>query len=93
MSNLPDVPTVAEVIPGFAASGWYALMAPTGTPDEIVKKVSRDLRAVLGQREVQEKIRQLGNYERLLSPAETAAFIRSEQQLWTPVVKRLLAAQ
>ena len=93
VSNLPDVPTVAEVIPGFAASGWYALMAPTGTPDEIVQKVSRDLRAVLGQREVQEKIRQLGNYERLLSPAETAAFIRSEQQLWTPVVKRLLAAQ
>ncbi len=91
--NLPDVPTVAEVISGFAASGWYALMAPTGTPDEIVQKVSRDLRAVLGQREVQEKIRQLGNYERPLSPAETAAFIRSEQQLWGPVVKRLLAAQ
>ena len=68
-------------------------MAPTGTPDEIVQKVSRDLRAVLGQREVQEKIRQLGNYERLLSPAETAAFIRSEQQLWMPVIKRLPAAQ
>jgi tripartite-type tricarboxylate transporter receptor subunit TctC len=93
VSNLPDVPTVAEVIPGFAASGWYALMAPTGTPDEIVQKVNRDLRAVLGQREVQEKIRQLGNYERLLSPAETAAFIRSEQQLWMPVVKQLLTAQ
>lgn len=91
--NLPDVPTVAEVIPGFAASGWYALMAPTGTPNEIVQKVNRDLRAVLAQTDVQEKIRKLGNYVRPLSPAETAAFIRSEQQLWTPVVKRLLAAQ
>jgi tripartite-type tricarboxylate transporter receptor subunit TctC len=92
LPDFPDLPTVAEVLPGFAASGWYALMAPTGTPDQIVQKVSRDLRVVLGQPEVQEKIRKLGAYVRPTSPAETAAFIRSEQQLWTPLVKQLLVA-
>jgi tripartite-type tricarboxylate transporter receptor subunit TctC len=92
LPDFPDLPTVAEVLPGFAASGWYALMAPTGTPDEIVQKVSRDLLVVLGRPEVQEKIRKLGAYVRPTSPAETAAFIRSEQQLWTPLVKQLLVA-
>jgi tripartite-type tricarboxylate transporter receptor subunit TctC len=93
LPNLPDLPTVAEVIPGFAASGWYALMAPTGTPEAIVQKVSRDLRAVLDQPEVKTKIEKLGTYVRPLSPAQTAEFIRGEQKLWAPVVGQVGLAQ
>jgi tripartite-type tricarboxylate transporter receptor subunit TctC len=89
LPNLPDLPTVAELIPGFAGSGWFTLMTPTGTPDEIVQKVSRDLRAVLSQRTLQTRFEQLGIYVRPMTPAETATFIRSEQELWTPVVTQL----
>ena len=64
-------------------------MAPARTPDAIVQKVNRDLRAVLGEPEVKRKFAVLGTYPRPMSPEETAAFIRSEQDLWRPVVKQL----
>ena len=64
-------------------------MAPARTPDAIVQKVNRDLRSVLGEPEVRRKLAVLGTYPRPMSPAETAAFIRSEQDLWRPVVKQL----
>jgi tripartite-type tricarboxylate transporter receptor subunit TctC len=89
LPNLPDVPTVAETIPDFAASGWSALMVPTGTSDAIVQKVSRDLHAVLGEPGLQAKIEKLSTYVRPLTPAQTAEFIRSEQELWAPVVRQV----
>jgi tripartite-type tricarboxylate transporter receptor subunit TctC len=89
LPNLPDLPTVAELIPGFAGSGWFSLMTPTGTPDEIVQKVSRDLSAVVSQQTLQTRFEQLGIYVRPMTPAQTAAFIRSEQELWTPVIRQL----
>jgi tripartite-type tricarboxylate transporter receptor subunit TctC len=89
LPNLPDLPTVAELIPGFAGSGWFTLMTPTGTSDEIVQKVGRDLRAVLSQPTLRSRFERLGIYVRPMTPAETATFIRSEQELWTPVVRQL----
>jgi tripartite-type tricarboxylate transporter receptor subunit TctC len=94
LRNFPDVPTVAEVIPGFVASGWFALMAPAGTPDAIVQKVSRDLSATLDEPEVQARLEGLGTFVRPLSPVQTAEFIRSEQELWAPVIRQVgLAAK
>jgi tripartite-type tricarboxylate transporter receptor subunit TctC len=94
LRSFPDVPTVAEVIPGFVASGWFALMAPAGTPDAIVQKVSRDLSATLDEPEVQARLEGLGTFVRPLSPVQTAEFIRSEQELWAPVIRQVgLAAK
>jgi tripartite-type tricarboxylate transporter receptor subunit TctC len=93
LSNFPDVPTVAEFIPGFAATGWFALMSPARTPDAIVQKVSKDLRAVLNEPQVQQKFEKLGTYVRPASPTETAEFIRSEQRIWWPVVNQLNLSQ
>lgn len=92
LPNMPDLPTIGETIPGFESKGWLALMAPTGTPEHIVKKINADLRAVLDTDEVKQKFEVLGTYPRALSPAETAAFIRSEQQLWWPLVRQLGAS-
>jgi tripartite-type tricarboxylate transporter receptor subunit TctC len=92
LPNLPDVPTVAETIPGFEARGWFALMAPAGIPESIVRKVNLDLRAVLEQGDVRQKMAKLGTYARPTSPAETAEFIRREQDLWRPVVKQAALA-
>ena len=92
LPNLPDVPTVAEVIPNYAAAGWFALMAPAGTPDRIVQKVSHDLRAILDQPELKQKFERLGTYARPMSPAETGEFIRAEQKVWQPLARKLMAA-
>ena len=93
LPNFPDLPTVAETVPGFAAMGWFALMAPTGTPDPIVRKVNQDLRVVLEQAELRQKFLDVGTYARPMSPVETAEFIRSEQQVWRPVVRQVGVAQ
>ena len=94
LPNFPDLPTVAETIPGFNVVGWFALMARAGTPDAIVRRVSQDLQAVLTQPAIKEKFEALGVYPRPTSPAEATEFMRSERQLWKPVIKDVgLAAQ
>jgi len=73
------------------STGWVLMMAPVGVPDAIVQKLNRDLRTVVAQPDLQERFRQIGTYARDLSPAETEAFIRSEEKLWWPIVERVEA--
>jgi tripartite-type tricarboxylate transporter receptor subunit TctC len=89
LTNLPDVPTVAETVPGFEALGWFVLMAPAKTPDGIVAKVRKDLRTVLDQSEVVQRFAALGGYTRHLSPSELDAFVGRERQLWRAVAKQV----
>lgn len=94
LPNFHDVPTAAETLPGFSVVAWFALMAPTGTPQPIVRQVNRDLGSVLRERALQEKLETLGVYPRPTSIEETRAFIRAEQERWRPVIRRAgLAAQ
>jgi tripartite-type tricarboxylate transporter receptor subunit TctC len=93
LPNFPDVPTVSETVPGFQSHGWLALMAPTGTPDAIIQKVNADLKTVLQIPEVLQRFEVLGTYARIMSPAETAGFFRSEEQTWWPVVREVEKAQ
>jgi tripartite-type tricarboxylate transporter receptor subunit TctC len=93
LPNFPDVPTVGETIPDFIATGWFPLLAPAGTPDWIVRKVSEDLRAVLDQPAVRQRLADLGTFARPMSGAETTEFIRREQELWRPVVKQIGVSQ
>lgn len=92
LPNLPDLPTIAETVPGVVSTGWVAMMAPAGVPDAIIQKLNHDLRAVVAQPELKERYQQLGTYTRDLSPAETEAFIRNEEKLWWPIVERVEAA-
>jgi tripartite-type tricarboxylate transporter receptor subunit TctC len=89
LPNLPDLPTVAETVPGVVSSGWIVLMAPAGTPADIIQKVNADLRKVSAMPDVIERLQQLGTYGRDLTPAQTDEFIRSEEKLWHPVVRAL----
>ncbi len=96
LPNYPDLPTVAEALPSvgtFEARGWFALTAPIGTAEPLVHKINADLRTAFADTELQKKFASLGTYPRPMSPAETAAFIRGEQDLWRPVVKKVLLAQ
>jgi tripartite-type tricarboxylate transporter receptor subunit TctC len=95
LPNAPDIPTVAEALPNigtFETRGWFALTAPASTPPAIIDKVSEDLRSVLAQPGLQESLAKLGTYARPMTPAELAVFIRSEQELWWPIVRRILAS-
>jgi tripartite-type tricarboxylate transporter receptor subunit TctC len=93
LRNLPDVPTVAERVPDYAASGWFALMAPLHTPDAIVQMINHDLAAVLAEPELKQKFENLGTYARPLSSAETAEFIRAEQTIWQPLARKFIATR
>jgi tripartite-type tricarboxylate transporter receptor subunit TctC len=93
LRNYPDTPTVAETIPGFTSSGWSILVAPKGTPADVVQKINTDLRTVLARPEVVRKIEELGNYTRPMTPKELADFVREERETWQPIVKQIGIAQ
>lgn len=76
-------------MPGFAATGWWVLMAPPGTPSAQVARLGSDLRKVLARPDVQEKFAQLGSQTRAMSPQELADFIRNERKLWGPVIRQV----
>jgi tripartite-type tricarboxylate transporter receptor subunit TctC len=87
VAEFPDLPTVAETLPGFEAGGWLVLVAPPGTPDELVKKANAALVKAVQEPETAKRIAAIGWDERPLTPAETLGFIRGEQEKWAPIVK------
>jgi tripartite-type tricarboxylate transporter receptor subunit TctC len=91
LPNLPDLPTIAETVPGVVSSGWIVMMVPAGVPDAIVQKLNKDLRTVVAEKDVVERFQQLGTYSRDLTPAQTAEFMRNEEKLWWPIVRRVVA--
>jgi tripartite-type tricarboxylate transporter receptor subunit TctC len=91
LPNFPNLPAAAETLPGFNARGWAALVAPVGTPDAIVHKISDVLREVVSEPDVQKKLAVTGNYMRPMSPAEVMSFIQAEQQMWQPILERIAA--
>jgi tripartite-type tricarboxylate transporter receptor subunit TctC len=93
LPNLPDLPTMAETVPGVVSSGWIVLMAPAGTPAAVIQKVNADLRKVTAMPDVIERFHALGTYSRDLTPAQTDEFIRGEEKLWWPVVRALKEKQ
>jgi tripartite-type tricarboxylate transporter receptor subunit TctC len=89
VAEFPDLPTVAETLPGFEAGGWLVLVAPAGTPDAIVKKANADLIKAVQAPETAKRIAAIGWDERPLTPAETLGFIRGEQEKWAPILKQI----
>jgi tripartite-type tricarboxylate transporter receptor subunit TctC len=89
LDNYPDVPLVTDVLSGFAARGWYALMAPAKTPAHIVHQLGADLRAVLADSELKTKFEVVGTFPRPSTVEQTMAYIRAEQGLWQPIVRQI----
>jgi tripartite-type tricarboxylate transporter receptor subunit TctC len=92
LKDFPDLPAAAETLPGFNARGWAVLVAPVGTPEPIVHKVSDALRQAVGEAEVQKKLATTGSYVRPMTPAETMAMIQAEQQMWKPILEKVAAS-
>jgi len=89
LPEFPDLPTVAETIPGFAAAGWVVLVAPKGTPAPVIAKVSADLAKVVNDAEFKRKLAVIGSYSRAMTPDEVLAFVAKEQETWLPVLERI----
>jgi tripartite-type tricarboxylate transporter receptor subunit TctC len=89
LPEFPDIPAVAETIPGFTATGWQVLVAPPGTPETFVNKASETLLAVVRDPELRQTLAKRGAYTRPLSPAQTMAFVQAEQQMWKPAIERI----
>ena len=84
---LPNVPPVAETVPGYEAMQWYGLVAPAGTPPPIVERVNAEALKALGSREMKERLAIDGAEPLGTTPGEFAAFIRRELDKWTKVAQ------
>ena len=89
LAALPDVPTTAEAgLPAYEASGWFALLAPRGTPRPIVDKLSAEVGKALNDPQVREKTQVQGAYPSASSPDELRRFIASETAKWLAVISK-----
>jgi tripartite-type tricarboxylate transporter receptor subunit TctC len=86
-AQLPGVPPIAKAIPGFENTGWFGIVAPTGTPNEIVQKVYRDTRKALEASDLRGRLFVQGLAPVGNSPAEMAKEMKEEAALWARVVK------
>jgi tripartite-type tricarboxylate transporter receptor subunit TctC len=88
LASIPDVPTVAESgFPGFETGSWQGILAPPGTPPEIVAKLGGEVQKILATPEMKEKLAAQGADVRVTTGAELGAFIAKERDRWAKVVK------
>ena len=84
--QLPDVPAVAESLPGFENLGWFGLAAPAGTPQAVLAKVHRDVVTVLNKADVKRRFEDIGMAPVGNTPAEFAKAIKAESARWGKVI-------
>jgi len=89
--EFPEVPAVAETIPGLSAVGFMSLAAPAKTPEHIIRRLSEGLSQALDSLSVKQRFAEIGVPIRNLTPAQTKAFIENEQRIWWPLVKEFTA--
>jgi tripartite-type tricarboxylate transporter receptor subunit TctC len=86
---MPDVPTVAESgVPGYAATVWFGVFAPAGTPRPVVERLHREIAAALTDPEIKTRLDALGNEISGMGPEGFAAFVRTEVGRWGEIVRR-----
>jgi tripartite-type tricarboxylate transporter receptor subunit TctC len=84
---LPDVPAIADAVPGYEASSWYGVGAPRDTPPAIVEKLDREIEAVLSDEKMKARFVGMGIEPMFMAAAEFARFILDEAEKWGKVVK------
>ena len=87
MELLSDVPAVAEFVPGYEAIGWYGFGVPTGTPGDIIDRLTKTINAMVAEPTAKEKLAGLGLEPMTMNTAEFDKFVREETQKWAKVIK------
>ena len=84
---LPDLPTVADFVPGYEASAWYGVGVPKGTPREIIDKLNKEINAILADPKFKARLTELGAWAILGSSADFGKLVADETEKWAKVVK------
>ena len=84
---MPNVPTVAETVPGYEVISWQAIFAPAGTPRPILDRLHAEIGKILREPEIQERVAKLGMQEADMSIEQIAAFQKAEVARWAAVIK------
>ena len=84
---LPDVPTMAESVPGYEATAWYGLAAPKGTPAEIVDILNKEVNAGLGDPTIKDKLADLGGLPMPMTAAQFGKLIADDTEKWAKVIR------
>lgn len=87
IASLPDVPALAEILPGFEAVAWFGIVGPPGTPAAIAEKVSAGVKEALQMADVQKRLATASAEPMGLTPAETAAYMKRETERWGEVIR------
>ena len=83
----PEIPAIAETIPGFDVFSWFAFFVPAKTPQDVIAKINADTNVALVYPAVKTRFDELGANPKGSSPAELAAFLKSEMDKWGPVIR------
>ena len=86
-SSLPDVPTVAETLPGFDVSNWIGIFAPAGTPKPIISKLNAEIIKIMQQPAVQKRLETEGAKFKPMTPEAFGAFQKNEALKWSKTIK------
>ena len=84
---LPDVPTIAATVAGYATSGWFGVGAPKSTPGSIVEKLNREINAGLADPKLRARFAELGATTMIATPAEFGAYVAAETEKWGKAVQ------
>jgi tripartite-type tricarboxylate transporter receptor subunit TctC len=84
---LPDVPSIAETLPGYEARTWAGIGVPNGTPLEIIARLNREINAGLADPTIKARLAEVGTIPMILSAAEFGAYAAAESEKWAKVVK------
>ena len=85
--GMPDVPTIAETVPGFDATSWFGVMAPAGTPQDVIDTLNKAIVDAAKGEDLKAQFMKQGALPSEMTPAEFAEYIKSEQAKWSKVVK------
>lgn len=87
MASLPNVPTIAETLPGFESAAWYAIVAPPKTPQPIINKVNTDVNEALRDPEIRKRLDALSAEVIGGTPQATSDYMRQEVERWNNIIK------
>src|SRR5690242_20008869 len=84
---LPRIPTVAETVPGYEASIWYGVVAPKGTPRDVVERLNKEINAILADSTMKQRLAELGCAPMPTTPNEFGSLLLAETEKWAKVVR------
>jgi tripartite-type tricarboxylate transporter receptor subunit TctC len=90
LPGFESIPAIAETLPGFDFIGWFAVVAPAGTPAEVIARMNREMDAALKEPEIAKRMRDVGMYtEGAATPEATAAYVRAQLEAWGKIIREI----